>query len=710
MISRHRELRLPTESRERGVAISGRPAPPNRDHTTGRPYRIIGIYLASVLCTAALTISLHAQDTLPTDSTQADTTGRARPSGETRPTPRNVLTAPGDSVLTAPAALDTTEQATPVEPVISVGDTLIKYFSRGSTTFDVNRRDLYPRNAGGFISRYASYFQLIHHETPLRTIVLPFGLPGGGVTTVSGDRTISSYDFPIPADGHGDFDDPATGDVVSAELLEGPLSGFFSRSSGWAVLHLVPHPIAEGPAKSEFTVERGAFGYAYTRARIARLFPNSFGVAFSTDYRKGDGVSLIAGDDSYNVRTRIFKRLWRRTDLTFFADVYRRKGEFPVMPDSGGYTFARFRRDITVGGSLIDRHFLGGQFEGRFAYQSSRSHYSNRTSAVYRKILPILYDGELAYIASMSGMLTRISASGGYEKWEINDRLRERPFGAVTLALSARNHSWQPFLYARYGAARWNPPDIDGAVGIRIAAYKSWMAMASAGYRVASPNPVERFAPERFGRIGTSGSLADAYLERGNPDLKQERRLLGNVTIAFQTATLRLSLALNGGKIDDAIYYDRRFESFLAGEAFPANHQITFGDLNLMIELDTLGPFFATISATARKLDSDRFGARPPYSPRWQGYAQGGLRYTFNKYKVHLRLFGEISHSEAPYSYRLSPLAINPVTTGGINASLKAFTFYYMMHNMLNQVMGAPEGYGYSGWFYSWGINWKFLD
>ncbi len=251
---------------------------------------------------------------------------------------------------------------------------------------------------------------------------------------------------------------------------------------------------------------------------------------------------------------------------------------------------------------------------------------------------------------------------------------------------------------------------MDGAIGIRSELSHRWTALMSAGYGIANPDLVELFEPARTGNIGTAGSLGGTYLERGNPDLKHQRRLSGNFTLSYNTATFRLSLALNGGRIVDAIYYDRQFGTYAAGEVFPANDDVKFADLNLLVEIDTLGPFFAVLSASGRRLDSHRYGNRPPYSPRWQGYGQGGLRFALEKYKVHVRLFGEIAHTEAPYSYRLAPLVINPTTAGGINASLKAFTFYYMMHNTLNRVNAVPEGYGYSGWYYSWGINWKFLD
>jgi hypothetical protein len=79
-------------------------------------------------------------------------------------------------------------------------------------------------------------------------------------------------------------------------------------------------------------------------------------------------------------------------------------------------------------------------------------------------------------------------------------------------------------------------------------------------------------------------------------------------------------------------------------------------------------------------------------------------------FKVNVRLFGDVNWTERPLSYGLVELETLPIVTGGLNASLKDFTFYYMIHNFINRQQPQPEGYGYTGWFYSWGFNWTFKN
>ena len=203
----------------------------------------------------------------------------------------------------------------------------------------------------------------------------------------------------------------------------------------------------------------------------------------------------------------------------------------------------------------------------------------------------------------------------------------------------------------------------------------------------------------------------EGILERGNPGLKAEKTLAGNVTVAYTAGKYELSASANGGRLIDVIYYDRRspYEGSFP-EIIPDNDKMAFADINLSGSFHDVWWFYGVASVTGRMVDSDRYGDRPPYSPRWQLYAQAGLRYFVEKVRVHLRLFGDMTFTEKPLSYHLEQLETLPIFGWGVNASLKDLTFYYLIHNATSQPIPQPEGYGYSSWFYSWGINFRMLD
>ena len=77
---------------------------------------------------------------------------------------------------------------------------------------------------------------------------------------------------------------------------------------------------------------------------------------------------------------------------------------------------------------------------------------------------------------------------------------------------------------------------------------------------------------------------------------------------------------------------------------------------------------------------------------------------------MNVRLYGDVNWTERPLSYALKELETLPIVITGLNATLKDFTFYYMIHNFINRQQPQPEGYGYTGWFYSWGFNFRMLD
>ena len=612
---------------------------------------------------------------------------------------------------------DTAYQATktPAQPVekwpapIRMLDTLTRYFAGSTYRFDVHDYDLYPRNAAEFLAHDAAYFVMTYHESPLRTTAAPFGLPAGQVPVQSGANPIRPYDRTVPADGRTDYDDVATGDVAAARMVEGPLSGFPSLEGGLSLLYLEPSGLPTDEARSEFTVERGAYGYAYTRARFGRMFSRRWGFSMSTDYRKADDLETAIDDDSYHIISYLLHNFDRRTTLDLYLNIYRRRGAYPVEPDSGGFSFRRLRFDQQAAVSVTRQELGGGQLTGRFDYQASKSAYSAHGSAFFRTLKPTFYQGDLTYLLGRSPALWQFSLGGGEDRNRINLVEERRRYGYALWAASFDRRAGRFFGFVRMRAAEKEQIVYEGAIGLLREISSRWRARISIGQLGRWPDLAERYAPERIGVIGY-GPLEGTFSEKGNPGLDAEKRLTGNAAITYQDSRVTMSAALNAGVIKDLIYYDRRYGTYPAEEVSPMNDHVKYANMNLSAAIDTLGPFFVTVSASARRVDSDRYGNRPPLSPRWQVYSRAGARYYVKKYELHLRLFGDITFAERPLSYKLEKLNTTAVVTGGFNASLKALTFYYLIHDFTNRVNQQPEGYGYSGWFYSWGINWKFID
>ncbi|MFH1699029.1 MAG: TonB-dependent receptor [Candidatus Zixiibacteriota bacterium] len=596
-------------------------------------------------------------------------------------------------------------------PAVKIIDSLNFYFVRQWHDFDVLKFDLYPRDAAGFLMGEASYYRLSYHETPLRTTVAPFGLPGRQLYVTDGSVPFMPYDRTIPPDGMPDFSDFSTGDINRAGIIEGPLAALNSFDGEISALYMEPFAIPEGEAESQFIVERGAYGYAYTRGRLARMFGNRFGVAFSTDYRNGDGYNPNANDNSYYVKTRMVAHLMKNTDIESSIHVYRRKGNFPVMPDSGGNTFNRFRRDNKISVSITRHDFLGGQVTGNLYYQSSRSGYFSFSSTVFRTVKPLYYSSQIAYTKSHNAGVFYFSIQGGENKFDINHQYLSQNYGMLTIADFRSFLGGQQFIFARLKNAETDHPAIEGAIGWSHELSQSLKSKISLGYLTRFPTLDERYTDFRSGSIGSQGILAGQYSEGGNPGLQPEKKLIGNVGLQFKKENYDISVSANAGTLNRAIYYDRRFtQVYTAGEVIPQNDSIHFVDLNLSGSFSNFGPFYGSVSATMRKVESERYGNRPPYSPRWQIYGRLGIKYHITRYDIYLRFFGEMSHAEQPLSYNIEQLETVPLISWGVNASMQTFTFYYLMHNATGQVYPAPEGYGYLGWFYSWGINWKFFD
>ncbi len=581
----------------------------------------------------------------------------------------------------------TTVEIPPLPPPPQLLDSLIHYFARHEYRFDVQQADLYPRDAAGFLYHEASYFALTSLETPLRTTVAPFGMPGDRMTVRSGNNELAPYDRTIPGDGLIDFNDIITGDVARAAIVEGPLAGYNSLSGALSLLYLEPFRIPEGPAVTKFTVERGAFGYAYTRGRVARMLTPDLGFAFSTDYRKGDGFVSNVDDDSYNIKARLFRRFNYRTTLDASVGVYRRKG--------GYLSYRRLRRDEQYAVSITRQEFFGGVLTGRYNLNLSRS------ADITKTIRPRDTYTDLSYLLARNGGLYQASIRFGKEQFYINRYFATRYYGYGDLSGMIDLQGGRLFFFGRLRDAELQDIAVEAAGGYSRRIGQRWQVTVSSGYLSGWPDLTDLYLPE-----GTLG----LYNERGNTDLKAEKKLTGNATIQFITDKFEISTSFNAGTAKDLIYYEQTFDQYPSVEITPENDKVTFADANISGSFHDLWWFYGKASATARRIDSDRYGDKTPYSPRWQVYGQLGLKRYIEKYNVHVRLFGDITYFERPLSYTLQELNTTAMVDWGVNATLKDFTFYYMMHNALSQYQERPEGYSYTGWFQSWGINWNFLD
>jgi hypothetical protein len=637
---------------------------------------MLSCYFSGVSVTAQATDEIAA-DSLESDSITVD----------------SAIVIPVDSTGTEAGSLALTDsvgvkEQIPMVPPVRLIDSLVYYFARHQYQFEIQQEDLYPREAAGFLYHEASYFTMTYVETPLRTTSSPFGLPGDRITVRSGTNEVAPYDRTVPSDGLVDFNDIATGDVSRATIVEGPLTGYGSTGGGSSLLYLEPIDIPEGQAESKLMVERGAFGYAYTRGRIARMISPKFGFSFSTDYRKGDGFDYNNDDDSYNVKVRIVGRLRPRTILDAGINVYRRKG--------GISYYRRYRRDEQWVVSLTRQQFYGGQLTGRYTLDLSRS------EDVTKTVKPRNTYADVSYLWLRPGRLYQATLRFGKEQYYINTLFESRFYGYGDLSAFFNFKGGQLFVFGRFRHAESQDMAIESAIGYSRLLGNRWKVIVSGGYLNSWPGLTDLYLMDRYWESGE--------FERGNIDLKATKTLSGNATLAYAAEKFELSASFNAGQSDDIIYYDRRYASSGTALIRPENDRITFADLNLAGSFRELWWFYGKASVTGRRLDSDRYGNRPPYSPRWQVYSQLGLEYYIAKLKVLVRAFGDMTYTEVPLSYSLQELQTAAIFDWGINAALKDFTFYYMMHNFTNQLHLQPEGYGYTGWFYSWGFNWKFWD
>ncbi len=593
-------------------------------------------------------------------------------------------------------------------------------------TYLLNRRMEYSdemersffRDAADLIRYNPSNFIIEYQNTPVRKTLSPFTLPGDRMNVILDDRALHPFEHLYEPDNMIDFNDIPTAPVRNVYNVEGPLGMAYGADNGTSSMILLPYNPDSLLAESKLHVDKGSFGYAYTKALFANRYPNGQLICLALGYRKADGAFSHFDDDAYHQWGKIIYPLNNRTRLNLDGRLYRRRGTFDVQPDNpyvGLFYMDRFRRDRDLAAGLD--YAVNDNQKSSLEFRHQRSEASlTRQNRSYRRGFDIFDD---SFIFSHEGRLrdyyfkTRLLITqekySGYNK---KDRYRGL-FDARSL-YSRGASSW--LLYLKAEKVVGYEPAPSGMLYYSLNNKKYYLS-GSVGYSTKFPRLYELYLSSRVFRIYNS-TEAD-YYESGNTALKPEKQLIGNITFGWGKVGNDLMLSATGGKISDGIDWQR-------SDSLP-------GDTGIIWSSRILGIFraenkdieFANFTAR-QKLSWRRFlhwsgGASYhfvrvngvtdlPYSPDYQFFSNLELHVYIKKFDLHLYGYGEAIYQQPYHGYLGTEIGDNITLNARLSFRVKKFRFFYIFQNIQANVYELREDYVFPGRYLTYGINWEFLD
>ena len=655
------------------------------------------ILAGCLVITALLLPSAAAQEGDFPEGVQSDSLNQSAPPVDSA----NI----GDTLLSA-ESIDTADYE---KRFYGLDDSLAARFLIGRFNLRQQTERSFKHDAGDFFRSSPAHFIIEDRQTPLRKTVLPFGLPGNRINAILGSRALKPLEHLPEPDNQIDFNDIPTAPANEVYAFEGPLGLAFGGDNALSSLIMVPPRADSGPPESRLVVEKGAFGYANTRAVISQHLKKGRSLKASLEYRKAADDISYASDDAYHQWGELIYPLRKNIRLNLAGRLYRRSGGYVIRPYAGGMGLNRFRRDRDLSAGLEISHSAGEKSSIEFRHQRSESNV-NSIGAKYNRNLDV-FDNRLALshdirVAGL-GIKTGIAISQErYYDGAIHNKRHRGLFDMKFLAGDSSRTFLSYMKLEKVGGFNITPT---GAL-IYVRNLPDRYFAVSAGYSTKFPRQYELDLTPRMDRIVDSDSLD--YFESGNFSLNPEKQLCGNLTLSLGKVNSDFTLSLAGGKIFDGIDWQRsRFDSggFVLNSFRTGNEDIVFGNISAVQRI-TLGEnVFWSGGASYRYVEVDK-NSTPPYSPDYQGFSCLELYYYLRPLDINLYSYIEAVYSGPYYGFNGTRLGEKPVVNLKLSFQIKRFRFYYIFQDIPSIEYASRENYTIEGRFNSYGFTWEFSN
>ncbi len=567
----------------------------------------------------------------------------------------------------------------------------------------------YFHDAGDILKFNPSNQVIFYQNSPVRTTVAPFALPGNRMNAIFDFYQLNPLGHVLEPDGRLDFNDIPTAQVQKLYNVEGPLGLALGGSNATSSLVMFPYEPDSNRIESRLVVDKGIYGYAYTKAVLANRDENGRVMRVAFGYRKANGLFTHRNDDAYHQYYELDQPLFTRLELKASVRLYHRQGAFSPRPDSSNFFLNRERLDRDINAGLYYNHDENAQSSVSFRHQRSESRLS-LISELYERNIDAFNNGVTSeHYQKVGRFSARARGEIGQERFyeRDNGNYAERMNGYGDLLLLTGDSSKSLTFYGRGEVTKNFGPSPTGEITLVINSRTSSFS-ASAGYTTKFPRLYDLNLSVRTDPIYSN--TGSDYFESGNPDIVAEKQMIGNVNIAVGQAGSDLSLAVTGGKIKDAIDWIK-FDTvgYASGGYRPANHNIDFVSTTLKQRI-TLGENFYWSGGGSYHYVKYSDNANPPYTPEYQTFTNLEVYYYVFPLDLHLYAYGELLYTGPYTGINGQKFGKAPVFNVKLSFRIKKFRFYYLFQNMLNREYEAREDYPLVGRNNYYGITWEFLD
>lgn len=557
------------------------------------------------------------------------------------------------------------------------------------------------RNAGDYFRYSPQFFVQSYQESPMRTTVAPFGLPGNRITWAPNGRVVTPFEHVPVHDGMVDAEDLPTATDYSVFVIPGPIGLLYGGQEASAALLTRPVPLSSTDAQSTLMVDKGWDASSLTRGRVDKLYGDGRRVDLSVAYRKTDGRLFTRYDNAYHYTGATYLPVGTKSALQADGWLYTRNGAIAVNPDSNGTTVPRYRFERHLNLAFVR---FDSARTSRFEIGYRHARQGTHMDTMYRDWLDQTAHALTAKREWIGGAaLYRVGAEIQAMQYRNRTGADDRMTGDVSFAALKSIGGWKSAatVGSRYTKSFKALPY---ALATTMRETSKSFLHLSVGYTERAPTQHELLLPHNISTIQSAGIYADI----GNPGLGSEKQMIGTVYGEYGSLDDAVGLSIAGGKIADAIDWVR-----LAGidtvTHSPRNVTLTFTDVTAFARLRIAD--FARFHAGAGYQKVDRDDDRPRYfSPDYLGYSGLELHWHWEPKLIHFYAYGELVYTGEYAGYIDSSMGKRVVANARLSFQMAQFRFNFDFRNTVGRDFDARDGLGLNGRFFSYGFVWSFVN
>lgn len=596
------------------------------------------------------------------------------------------------------------ERRVEVQTELSYFDSLVTYFvsPRWDLREDIDRS--FYHDAGDYFRSDPGFFTLEHQVTPMRKTIQPYGLAGDRLAIFSKRQQLLPFEHIVEPDGLMDLNDIPTALDHQVAILPGPVGWLFGGRQAAATLITRPKQLSETEPETSFLVDKGTFGYAYTRGRYSKQFASGKTVDLSVGNRSATGDGVGFRDDAVKQsRADFYFPLGKNYSLKTGGWLYDSEGSLFVRPDMGGrpVTRNRFNR--------LGKFSIARQNESLTAkYELALTHIAQSSSLGRNYVGRIERTGNTLSLSrewSMGGVMARGEIDGARSEYDNHHDKYQRTEGGAALSIARLTG---PFRIAVNLRTRY----VEDYKFLPAASFmvsrdseKSYL-MLSAGYSERAPSMHELHLRPQSGTI--YGISINDYADRGNPELGSERMIIGSAQIELGSLASNIGVAATGGKIIDGIDW-QNIQNGNQTLFSPINGDVNFATVTASTRYRLANYVHFKGGGSYHYLDYENF-ADKAYAPELQAFSGTELHLFWSQKLIDLYAYGEMVYVGRYHGYAKPDLGERLVFNAKLSFRMSSFRFHWVIQNSFSEVYDSREDFSFPGQYNYYGFTWDFIN